>query len=315
MLHNYSTLGKSQLYIDMLEKTWHKLTIRTSSSHSETVASRLTDLTGLGTEIIDPTDSREPALVTGYLASDDPDLPAKMLAIREFLGHLAGENPDSPLPTMACETIPEEDWDRKWREGLKPFHLTSRIVIKPSWETYRAGADELVIEMDPGQAFGTGLHASTRLVVELLEETVPTLPAPPPRVLDVGTGTGILAICAILFGCGNATGIDIDPAAVEAAGANIAANHLSDRITATANDLNELTGPYDLIMANIIHNTLVEMAPRLSALLAPGGLLIMAGILRGGQAENIINRYVAQGLTIPTLRESGEWAALCLRKA
>jgi ribosomal protein L11 methyltransferase len=215
---------------------------------------------------------------------------------------------------MACETIPEEDWDRKWREGLKPFHLTSRIVIKPSWETYQTGADELVIEMDPGQAFGTGLHASTRLVVELLEETLPTLPASPARVLDVGTGTGILAICAILLGCGSATGIDIDPAAVEAAGGNIAANQLSGRITATATDLNELTGPYNLIMANIIHNTLVEMAPQLCKLLAPGGLLIMAGILRGGQAENIVNRYATQGLISPTVRESGEWAALCLRK-
>ena len=315
MLHNYSTLGKSQLYIDMLEKTWHKLTIRTSSSHSETVASRLTDLTGLGTEIIDPPDPREPSLINAYLASDDPDLPTKMLAIREFIAHLAGENPDSPLPTMACETIPEEDWDRKWREGLKPFHLTSRIVIKPSWETYQTGADELVIEMDPGQAFGTGLHASTRLVVELLEEKLPTLQDPPKLVLDVGTGTGILAICSTMLGCGNATGIDIDPAAVNAAGDNIAANHLSDRITVTAKDLCELTGPYDLIMANIIHNTLVEMAPRLSALLAPGGLLIMAGVLRGGQAENIINRYTAQGLTGAMVRESGEWAAICLRKA
>lgn len=298
----------------MHDKTWHKLTIQTSSSHSETVASRLIDLTGLGTEIIDSTSSRELSLVNGYLASDDPDLPAKMQAIRDFLYHLTDENSDSPFPTMTCETIPEEDWDRKWREGLKPFHLTSRIVIKPSWENYRATAEELVIEMDPGQAFGTGLHASTRLVVELLEETLPQLPAQPTLVLDVGTGTGILAICAILLGCGSAIGIDIDPAAVEAAGGNIAANHLSNRITATANDLSELTGPFDLITANIIHNTLVEMAPRLSKLLAPNGLLIMAGILRGGQAENIVSRYVEQGLASPIVRESGEWAALCLRK-
>lgn len=299
----------------MLEKTWHKLTIHTSSSHSETVASRLTELTGLGTEIIDHTDSREPSLVTGYLASDDPNLPDKMQAIREFLDLLAREYPTSPVPTMVCATIPEEDWDRKWREGLKTFHLTSHIVIKPSWENYQSGADELVIEMDPGQAFGTGLHASTRLVVELLEETLPPLPVPPARVLDVGTGTGILAICSILLGCGAATGIDIDPAAVEAARDNIEANRLSERIAITGTDLNDLAGPYDLIMANIIHNTLVEMAPRLSMLLAPGGLLLIAGILRGGQAENIVNRYVAQGLTTPMVRESGEWAALCLRKS
>ena len=95
---------------------------------------------------------------------------------------------------------------------------------------------------------------------------------------------------------------------------NIAANRLSDRITASGNKLNELTGCYDLIMANIIHNTLVEMAPQLDMLLAPGGLLLLAGILRGGQAENIVNRYTAKGLTCVMVRESGEWAALCLRK-
>ena len=302
-------------YIDMLEKTWHKITVRTSAAHSETVAARLTDLTGLGTEIQDPSDYREPATVTGYLASDDPDLAEKMRAIQEFIELMTSRNPDSPATTMACETIPEEDWDRKWREGFKSFHLTDRIVIKPSWETYQIIADELVIELDPGQAFGTGLHSSTRLIVELLTEALPTLPSPPEQGLDVGTGTGILAIAAALLGCQSITGIDIDPAAVTAARENITANHLSDRITATATALDELPGPYDLIMANIIHNTLVEMAPALSAKLASGGILLVAGILRGGQAESIRNHYFAHGLNCLNLKESGEWAALCLHKA
>jgi len=299
----------------MLEKTWHKLTIRASSDLSETVASQITELTGLGTEIHDSGDPREPSTITGYLNSDDPDLAAKMLAIQEFLASMISNNPDSPPPNMACETIPEEDWDRKWREGFKSFHLTNRIVIKPSWETYRAGTDELVIELDPGQAFGTGLHASTRLIVEMLTETLPTLPKPPERVLDVGTGTGILAISAALMGCLTITGIDIDHAAVTAAQENVAANHLSDRINVVDTPLAELAGTFNLIMANIIHNTLVEMAPALSARLAPGGLLMVAGILRGGQAENIRNHYFAQGLSCLGLKESGEWAALCLQKA
>lgn len=299
----------------MLEKTWHKLTIRTPANQSETVASRITDLTGLGTEILDPSDHRELATVTGYLASDDPELAGKMRAIHEFLDAMAKLNLNSPTPAMVWETIPEEDWDRKWREGFKSFHLTDRIVIKPSWEKYQVSPNELVIELDPGQAFGTGLHASTRLIVELLEEALPTLPSPPQRCLDVGTGTGILAIAAALMGCRTITGIDIDPAAVTAARENIGANQLSDRITAEATDLCKLTGPYELIMANIIHNTLVEMAPTLSALLTPGGILLVAGILRGGQAESIRNCYFAQGLTCLNLKESGEWAAICLHKA
>jgi len=313
MLHNYPSPGKHNSEI-MNKKTWCKITVHTTADHSETVAARLTDITGLGTEIHDAAKPREPSEVTAYLASDDPDLPEKMRAIREFIEALAANQPDSPPQFIANETITDEDWDRKWREGLQPFHLTGRIVIKPSWKTYRNNAEEQVIELDPGQAFGTGLHASTRLVVELLEETLPTLPTAPAQVLDVGTGTGILAICSILLGCGIATGIDIDPAAVEAARRNIAANHLSKRITASASNLNTLTGPYDLIMANIIHNTLVEMAPLLSKLLTTGGLLILAGILRGGQADNIIKIYSAQGLTSVTIREADEWAGLCLRK-
>ncbi|NTV15639.1 MAG: 50S ribosomal protein L11 methyltransferase [Desulfobulbaceae bacterium] len=299
----------------MLEKTWHKLTIRTASRHSETVAARITDLTGLGTEIHDPSDYREPSTVTGYLASDDPDLADKLRAIHDFLEAMASLNLETTAPTLVCETIPEEDWDRKWREGFKAFHLTNHIVIKPSWENYQAKADEIVIELDPGQAFGTGLHASTRLIVELLAEVLPTVPTSLDRGLDVGTGTGILAISAALLGCRTITSIDIDPAAVTAARENIAANHLSDRITAETTSLNELAGPYNLIMANIIHNTLVEMAPTLSALLAPRGILLVAGILRGGQAENIRNRYFTQGLHCVSLKESGEWAALCLQKA
>ena len=165
-----------------------------------------------------------------------------------------------------------------------------------------------------GQAFGTGLHASTRLIVELLEEALTIQTSPPASVLDVGTGTGILAICAVLLGCGKATGIDIDPVAIGAARTNIAANHLEGVISATNRNLDELAGPYNLIMANIIHNTLVEMAPKLSTLLAPNGLLLLSGILRGGQAENIAARYAAHGLGDVQSRESGEWAAISLRK-
>lgn len=313
MLHNYPIPANSKSPT-MNEKNWHKLTVRTTAALAETVAARLTEITGLGTEIRDAADPREPSEVSAYIPSDAPDLSDKNQAIREVLAELAAAHPDSPPPALASETIPDEDWDRKWKEGFKPFHLTRRIVIKPSWETYRPEADEMVIEMDPGQAFGTGLHASTRLIVELLEEKLPGRPTPPARVLDVGTGTGILAICAILLGCGTATGIDIDPAAVEAAHHNVVANHLSGRITTASSQLHELSGPYDLVMANIIHNTLIEMAPALSSLLAPGGLLLMAGILRGGQAENIASRYAGHGLTCLTVRESGEWAALCLRK-
>jgi ribosomal protein L11 methyltransferase len=298
----------------MPEKSWRKIIIRTPPDSAETVAARLVALTGQGTEINDPADRRSPATVIGYLPDDHPELPEKLRAIAAFLEKLNTAQPGISRSELIIESIPEEDWDRKWREGFKPFHLSRRFVIKPSWEDYQNEPGEMVIEIDPGQAFGTGLHASTRLIVELLERLLPTLPAPPAAVLDVGTGTGILAICAARLGCGLVTGIDIDPAAVNAARQNIAANYLDDRIGIDTIALADLKGPYDLILANIIHNTLVEMADNLAGLLAPGGLLMMAGILRGGQAENIKTRYAARGLTCLSLLESGEWAALCLRQ-
>jgi len=298
----------------MSEKSWRKILVRTPPDSAETVAAWLTDLTGLGTEINDPAERRGPATVIGYLPDDHPELPEKLSAIADFLETLNASQPELDRSELLTESIPEEDWDRKWREGFKPFHLTPRFVIKPSWENYQVAPGETVIEMDPGQAFGTGLHSSTRLVVEMLEKLLPTLPNPPAAILDVGTGTGILAICAALLGGGLVTGIDIDPAAVSAARHNIAANYLDDRIGADTTALNDLHGPYNLILANIIHNTLVEMAPKLAELLAPDGLLMVAGILRGGQTENVKTRYAAQGLTCLAALESGEWAALCLRK-
>ncbi len=298
----------------MPKKSWRKVIISTPAGSSETVAAWLTDLTGLGTEITDPESPQTAATVIGYLPDDHPELPEKLSAIKAFLNHLNDSQPELPHAEFVTESIPEEDWNLKWREGFKPFHLTPRFVIKPTWENYQAEEGEMVIEIDPGQAFGTGLHASTRLVVELMESQLLTLPSRPTAVLDVGTGTAILAMCAARLGCELVTGIDIDPAAVAAARQNIDANYLDDRISAASISLDDLPGPYNLILANIIHNTLVEMAPKLAGLLAPGGLLIVAGILRGGQAENIKTRYAAQGLTCLAKRESDEWAALCLRK-
>ncbi len=297
----------------MTANSWRKIKIRTPHSSAETVATMLTTLTGLGTEIDDSVGAGTAATVIGYLPEDFPQLAETLNAVADFLTDLNAAQPQLPRSEMLSESIPEEDWSRKWREGLKPFHLTDRFVIKPSWEEYPAAVDETIIEMDPGQAFGTGLHPSTRLVVELLEEQLATPPAPE-AVLDLGTGTGILAICAALLGCGPVTAIDIDPAAVAAARANVAVNHLSAKITTAATPITELTGPFQLILANIIHNTLVELAPKLHELLAPGGLLLLAGILRGGQAENLKSKYADLGLRCLATREAGEWAALCLRK-
>jgi ribosomal protein L11 methyltransferase len=297
----------------MTEKSWHKLLINGPSALDETIATFVAELTGNGVEIID-SESADTITVIGYLPADDPAGPDKIAAIRNCLRELAKQFPEYPEAGLALAAIADEDWHRKWKEGFKPFHLSKTMVIKPSWETYTPAPHEKVIEIDPGMAFGTGLHASTRLAMELLEEQLRDLPSPPAATLDVGTGTGILAIGAALLGCANITAIDNDPEAVSVARANVAANNLTAEIACSGAALDELSGPYTLILANIIHNTLVAMAPALTGLLAPQGILIVAGILKGGQAENLTDKYGKFGLVRQKMRSSGEWSALSFKK-
>jgi ribosomal protein L11 methyltransferase len=298
----------------MTDKSWQKIIIHCPAAIDETIASFVTEQTGNGVEITDDKTSAANSIVIGYLAVGDPTLPDKLGAIRNYLPELARQIPEYQEATLELDSIADEDWHRKWKESFKPFHLSDTIVIKPSWESYAPAPHEKIIEIDPGMAFGTGLHASTRLAMELLEKHLGDLPSPPQLTLDVGTGTGILAIGAALLGCENITAIDNDPEAVSAATNNITANNSAEQIDASNTDLDELTGPYDLILANIIHNTLVEMAPTLTKLLSSDGILIMAGILKGWQAENITDMYCKDGLISQKERSSGEWSALSFKK-
>ncbi len=220
---------------------------------------------------------------------------------------------DLTPPEPVCSFLADEDWATSWQQFFKPFAIIPGLVIKPSWESYTPGADEQIIEMDPGMAFGTGQHASTKLALGFIRDCFRN--NLPETVLDVGTGTGILAMAAVLFGAEKAVAIDNDPEAVRVAAENIAGNNLGQAISPSATDLSEITGSYDLICANIVHDVLVEMAPALARLLAPGGRLVLAGILRGGQEQNIIEVY--RKLNIPLLRAAheDEWAALLLTAA
>ncbi len=298
----------------MDEKTWQKLIITCPAALEELVASSVTELTGCGVELGSDESSPDSSLVIGYLAGDDPGLADKLAEIRACLEETARRFPAYRKPVLELESLADQDWHRRWKESFEPFHLSKSVVIKPSWRQYAPAPGDKVIEIDPGMAFGTGLHASTRLAMELLEKHLGEASTPPRSCLDVGTGTGILAIAAALFGCERVTAIDNDPEAVLAARNNIEANGLTDRIEVSATDLNELNGPFDLILANIIHNTLVEMAPALSGLLAENGVLILAGILQGGQSGNIASIYSKHGLTREAEPGSGEWSALSFFK-
>ncbi|MCW5213521.1 50S ribosomal protein L11 methyltransferase [Desulfobulbus sp. TB] len=214
-------------------------------------------------------------------------------------------------PQPQCSFMADEDWATSWQQFFKPFAIIPGLVIKPSWEDYTPVADEQVIEMDPGMAFGTGQHVSTKLALNLIRSCFDA-PHLVQTVLDVGTGTGILAMGATLFGAEQAVAIDNDPEAVRVAGENIAYNQLAEKIMVSGNDLVQVNGQFDLICANIIHDVLVDMAPNIIQQLTENGSLVLAGILQGEQEENIISIYEGLGLALKKALYEDEWVSLLL---
>jgi ribosomal protein L11 methyltransferase len=204
--------------------------------------------------------------------------------------------------------VAEEDWAHAWKQYFKPQRIGQRLVIKPSWEAYAPEPADLVIEMDPGMAFGTGLHATTRLCLQGLEARV----TPGVRVADVGTGSGILAVAAILLGAEHVAATDNDPLAVRIARENAQRNGLSARITVDEASLPP-PGTFGLITANILADIILAMADELVAALAPGGVLIASGII-DTRADAVHRGLEAAGLTWETTETEGEWVAIHARR-
>ncbi len=294
-------------------RAWLKIAITAPAALTEQIAAFVAALTEGGVEISMPapdqhqTPDRE--TVTGYLA-DDAFRADREEELAAFLNRLAAEFPDEAAPILATSRIEEEDWGKNWKEHFKPIRITPRITIKPSWEEYTPTSGEVVIEMDPGMAFGTGHHASTRLALEFIDQAYHASPGPR-RALDVGTGTGVLAMACAFFGASEVVAVDNDPDAVAAARENVARNGLDQRITASGRDLATVDGRFDLVIANITSNVLTDLAELLVARLADPGRLILAGILRGEQEAGILATYTGLGLTHIATRHQDEWASLC----
>jgi ribosomal protein L11 methyltransferase len=298
-------------------RAWLRISLTLAPELTDVAAGFLADLTGQGVETntADGEAAIPTARVIGYLPHDahDHDLEEQVNRIDAFLTSLRENFPDFPILATQLDTIREEDWGRNWKEHFKPLAITPRLVIKPTWESYEAAGDEAVIEMDPGLAFGTGHHASTRLALNLIDAIFAADPIPA-RALDVGTGTGILAMGCALFGSRKVVAIDNDPDAVAAAMDNVAANCLDRIISVSSTDLADLAGTFDLICANITQEVLQQLAPDLVLHLAAGGRLVLAGILRGGQDEAIVRQFTDLGLVHDRTTYEEEWAALLFHR-
>ncbi|HUQ06462.1 MAG TPA: 50S ribosomal protein L11 methyltransferase [Kofleriaceae bacterium] len=213
-----------------------------------------------------------------------------------------------PATVRAQPGLPEAEWRDAWKKYFHVTRVTPRIVIVPSWETHEAAAGEVVIDLDPGMAFGTGTHASTRLVLAELDRLAGEGPAPA-RVLDVGAGSGILAIAAVkLWPEATAVAIDNDPIAVAACTENVAHNGVSARVESAGTPVEDVGGTWPLVLANIQAHVLRALADAIAARVAPGGTLVLSGLLTP-QAPAVADEYVARGLSLVGLHESPDDAA------
>ena len=220
----------------------------------------------------------------------------------------AGIAKKSGADCRMSETADDSEWLYKWQEHFKPTKVGERIVVKPSWEEYDAAEGELVIEMDPGMAFGSGLHETTTLCIRALEKILRC--ARDDRVLDVGCGTGILSIAAALLGANECLGIDIDADAVRVARENIERNGLTGRIQAVEGDLMEgVDFEPDIIVANLMADLVERLSPAAAAQLEPGGIYISSGIL-DVKCDRVAAAVRDAGFEIKEISADGEWRAI-----
>jgi ribosomal protein L11 methyltransferase len=253
-------------------------------------------------------DPSAPFVVVAHIPDDD-GAAAAIESTERALWHLQafGLRPVGPLSTRHVD---DDDWTDAWKAHYVPQRV-GRVVVVPSWLEEPLGPGEVAITLDPGMAFGTGLHPTTRGCLHLLQGVSPM----PANVLDVGCGSGILALAALRLGAERAVGLDTDPLAVTATGENAARNGLGDRVTAVAGSLPASPeARHPLVLANLVAAVLIELAPRLAAHLAPGGVLLASGIIEPRAAE-VINAMRAVGLTVTDRRDDGEWVSLRLEHA
>lgn len=310
---------------------WCEVIIHTTTAGSDIVSDWMVRFGATGTEIVDRADVPDPnkpgvywelydqkmldampedVLVKGWFAQDEhthdvlADLRAQLATLAEGMTGLE-------LGTLAMELtqVADEDWSENWKQYYKPFRIGRHLVVKPTWEDYAHQAGDIVVELDPGMAFGTGTHETTNMCMDLLEKHL----REGMRVMDVGTGSGILAIAAAKLGAPEVLAVDIDPGAVKVAQENIAHNAVENRVRAVVGDLVKSEAmPCEMAVANIVADAICMLCGPLTRHLLPGGLFICSGIIRERE-QDVQTALKAAGYQPVERMEKGEWVALCVR--
>lgn len=263
---------------------------------------------GLGADEGAAQDLEPTVAVRAYVSLAD-EVDRKKQQIEEALWHLSRI---THIPAPTFRVVAEDDWANAWREHYHVAHLGERFVIKPSWRDYEARPHEIVLELDPGMAFGTGLHPTTQMCLAAIEKYA----RPDMHTLDLGTGSGILAIGAAKLGVKSIVAIDNDPVAVKAAIENVRLNHVEATVRCGAGSLAEAAAEtYDLIVVNILARVIIAMCEDgLGRVIRSGGLAIFAGLI-DAQEHGVREALSSQGLSVIDRLQEKDWVCLIARKA
>lgn len=309
----------------MVKINWQEISVKTENDAVEAVSEILMNCGATGVSIEDP------YMIRRHIAEqnwDDFEFPDELLCrdfvrvvaylpydlgfsdkISEFQKRLDLFNTEifpGAIKEINFFNVQEEDWANSWKAYYKPVKAGERVVIKPTWETYSPGSGDIIIELDPGMAFGTGTHPTTVMCIKALEKLIKG----GETVFDIGTGSGILAIAAAKLGAGLVKAVDIDGVAVEAARVNTALNKVGSVVEViSGNLLDRVVGLADLVIANIVADVIKLVSPDVANALKPGGRFLASGIIFP-KAEAVIEEVRKSGFMIESVAREGDWVSL-----
>lgn len=309
---------------------WIELIVHTTTAGTDRVSEVLMDAGASGTMIEDRSDVPDPAKPHGIWEIIDPkllesmpedvlvhawfeenaSLPSLLEGIKGRLAELSSSGDDMGTLLLDMRSVNDQAWTDVWKKYFKPFHAGTHLVVKPTWEPYDPEPEDKIIEIDPGMAFGSGTHETTGMCLSLLEEVI----SGGEEVIDVGTGSGILAIGAALLGAGHVLAVDIDPDAVRVAEENVRHNHVETAVSVQQGDLlKRVSAECDICVANIISDVIIAFAAPLLSHIRPGGLFICSGIV-SMRSDEVQQALTDAGYEILRKETRGEWTAFLSRR-
>lgn len=252
----------------------------------------------------------EETKIMAYFSEEETNLPEKIAVIREKIRNLTEFGLSIGSGTVELSNVNQEDWESAWKQYFKPVHVTDRIVVKPEWEEYSPQEGEIVIEIDPGMAFGTGTHETTSMCINQIEKNLKA----GDRVIDIGCGSGILSMAAVLLGAEKATGVDLDPVAVRVALENVELNNLQDKIEILHGNLTDvIREKADIVVANIMADIILILLEDVREFIKDDGLFISSGIIQEKRAA-VEARLLEKNFSIVEVETKGEWCAITAQK-